>query len=292
METNQNNFVPFIPLHNTNNGQPRSEQFDIDGLKIQAFYDSSHKLLFILDLTQDNILPNTMLVIDPREDRKWDDILENDFNIKPETVRPRKNHKYKKLDINYEGLNVYNEAIINKNASELKKWRISISDKQKDFRIKEAKRNEDLALETVSKTKETILKLDEFITSQKTKLKAAKKQIGKETPKDSAAKILRFEARIEKAEAKRNRAKIRLRRAKKRIESAEKTMNNYNYNYKRENDMKADDVKPLFTKEPNITETENAFKPITFEPEKPRSVQPTQSPSQPAPSYPNQWAVQ
>jgi hypothetical protein len=259
-------FVPFVPLGNNNDESfSAAEDFTVDGIIFKAFYTPSHKLLFVLDITHDDVLPNTLLVLADRDGRKWDDILENDFHVNPEMVRPRVNKKYQKLDIDYEGIDLYNNAIISGKADDLKKWRLNIALRHKDQRVEAANKDKGLAEITVAEATKTIIELDEFIALQKNKLKAAKKLIGKEPPKDSAAKILRYEARIDKAMAKKSRANLRLRRAEKRIESAAKILNNYqSIVIPREDDMSENDVKPLFTKEPNIIDNENAFKPVSF----------------------------
>ncbi|MDR2769941.1 MAG: hypothetical protein LBB08_00655, partial [Rickettsiales bacterium] len=74
-------------------GGVAAELREIGPVKIKAFYDASHKLLFVLDITHDDILPNALLVVDARGGRKWDDILKSDFGVEPESVRPRKNNK-------------------------------------------------------------------------------------------------------------------------------------------------------------------------------------------------------
>jgi hypothetical protein len=238
-------------------------------------------------LTQDEILPNVLLVIRDREGRKWDDILANDFGINPEVVRPRAENKYRKLDIDYDALDSYNAAILTGGAAELKRERLDIAAKQREFRLSEAEHDIGLARATAQEANKTIAALDEFISLQKEKLKAVKKNLGKEPPKDSAAKILRYEARIDRADAKKSRALRRLRRAEKRIDSALKLVNNYQNNFipKGEAEMNDNDVKPLFTENPNIMDTENAFKPVSFGDLAPAADIPRVSPAvRPAPA--------
>lgn len=267
MDERKNDFVPFVPLGDRPGNGPASEQFDIDGIKIDAFYDASHRLLFVLDSTHDAILPNTLLIIGDRNGRKWDDILQNDFGIDPETIRPRTDNKYQKLDIDYDGINYYNDAIITRNADILKPVRIKIAERQKEFRINDAYHEIELARATVAEAEKTIADLDDFIKLQIGKLKAAKKNVGKEPPKDSAAKILRYEARIDRAMAKKARAARRLKRAEKRIDSSTKMLNNYKniFLMPRGREMNENDVKPLFTEDPKIIDNDNAFKPVSFD---------------------------
>lgn len=259
-------FIPKVPLNAVSDGT-LFETHDLDGLKLKAAFDRTHRLLFVLDSTKDVILPNTVLVIAGNNARKWDDILQNDFGVSPETVRPRHNNKYQKLDIDYGGLEHYADAIRTGNAGGLQEWRLMSSQKQKEFRTEEARKETGLARATVLEAEKTIAELDDFIKLQKDKLKAAKKAIGTEPPKSSAAKILRFEARIEKAQAKRGRSERRLKRAQKRIDSALKSFENYeNMPDIGGSTMNENEVKPLFTEDPKIMDAENAFKPVSFAP--------------------------
>jgi hypothetical protein len=266
MSERESNLVPKIQLGAPPNGEYSTEDFDIGAIKIRAFYDSAHRLLFVLDNTRDKILPNVLLAIDGRGDRKWDDILQNDLNIRPEDIRPRVRNKYQKLDIDYSGPDAYADAILNGDAAALTQWRLEAAARQRDFRIGEAEREISLARATIREAEKTIADLDEFTTLQKEKLKAAKKMVGMESPKDSAAKILRYEARIEKAEAKRQRSLRRLRRAEKRIDSSAKMLNNYAIETPNigEREMNDNEIRPLFTEEPKIMDAENAFKPVSF----------------------------
>ena len=86
-------------------------EYNIAGNVLRAYYDADDKLVFVLDSTLDDRKPNALLVINPVGDRKWDDILVNDYNVDLETVRPKKNNKYQKLDIEYSGLAEYDNLI-------------------------------------------------------------------------------------------------------------------------------------------------------------------------------------
>jgi hypothetical protein len=265
--------MPFVSFGGGADGVAAEER-EIGGIKIKAFRDASRKLLFALDTTRDSILPNVLLVVDGKDGRKWDDILENDFRIDPETVRPRANNRYQKLDIDYDGLGVYSKAMFSNDAEELREWRLAAAEKQKYFRMAEAERELELARATIGEARKTIAGLNEFIALQKDKLKAAKKNVGKEPPKDSAAKILRYEARIERAEAKKARSARRLRRAERRIDSNGKILDNYRNTVIPKGRIMNDDndVKPLFTENPNIIDTDNAFKPVSFGPASPPPI--------------------
>jgi len=263
---NKDDVFNIVPLGDGGVGVPTIEMHELAGLKIKAFYDAAHKLLFAIDLTRDSILPNALLVLEDREGRKWDDILQNDFQIKPESVRPRSDNKYQKLDIDYEGLNYYADAIWSKNADALVNWRYRAAERQRYLRVDEAERELALARETAAEAEKTVNELEEFIALQKEKLRAAKKNLGKEPPKDSAAKILKFEAKIDKAQEKKARSQRRLRRAEHRIEKAEQMLGEYkSMIIPKAKEMNDSDVKPLFTEHPNIVNANEAFRPVLFD---------------------------
>ena len=86
-------------------------EYDIAGNAIRAYYDGSDNLIFVLDETVNSDKPNVLLVIDSFDGRKWDDVLANDYGVDLETVRPKRDNKYQKLDIEYGGLDVYADLI-------------------------------------------------------------------------------------------------------------------------------------------------------------------------------------
>ena len=85
--------------------------YDIAGNSFRAYYDADKKLVLVIDFVINDIKPNVLLVINPVGDRKWDDILENDYGVDLETVRPKKDNKYQKLDVEYAGLAQYDDLI-------------------------------------------------------------------------------------------------------------------------------------------------------------------------------------
>ena len=85
--------------------------YDIAGNPLRAYQDVDGRLVFVLDLLIDDIKPNVLLVISPEDNRKWDDIIANDWGVDLETVRPKKDNKYQKLDIEYAGLDKYADLI-------------------------------------------------------------------------------------------------------------------------------------------------------------------------------------
>ena len=84
---------------------------DIAGNRLRAYYDADNKLVCVLDFLESDTKPNVLLVINPVGNRKWDDILMNDYGVDLETVRPKKDNKYQKLDVEYAGLAEYDNVL-------------------------------------------------------------------------------------------------------------------------------------------------------------------------------------
>ena len=212
----------------TNYGVLTMRAFDIDGNKINAFYDAGDKLVFVLDNTVNSQKPNVLLVINPDGDKKWDEILANDYDVDLETIRPKVDNKYQKLDIEYSGLSVYENLINTYNAggnlteqlNQLAILRDSAARHSAMARLNVA--NETIAKTntTIVKTKETIVRLEARIKTLRSNLNAEKKKIGKVNTKQSASKILKLESQIEATNEKLKRAKKRLDSAQKRLEVA------------------------------------------------------------------------
>jgi len=263
-----------------------TESFNISGNKFSAFYDADHKLIFVLDETHTENTPNILLVIAEREGRKWDDILSNDYKMDLEDVRPKKDNKYQKLDINYTGLPVYGQLIadyktggaIDTALDNLNKFRITVGQELALARLNAAMREIEISTETIRKTEESLIKLHSHIKALKTKLRKIRSEVGKKPTKESAAKILKIQSQIDKANEKEKRAKARLRRAKKRQEDAKNdsiaarntlkatnTVQDLINIEKSQEPQMADEPKPLFNKDPEIIDDKIAFQPIGFE---------------------------
>jgi len=203
--------------------------YDIGGNALRAYYDARHKLVFVIDYALNEDKPNVLLVLNPAGDRKWDDILANDYGIDLETVRPKKDNKYQKLDIEYGGLGVYDELINRFDAGEDIDAEL---DALRNFRNASVRRAAAERLESAeviaANTRETILKTDDAIDELQTKIRELKskltrqrRDVGREPTKQSAAKILRTEAQIDAANEKMRRAKKRLSNARRRLVAAE-----------------------------------------------------------------------
>lgn len=79
-------------------------------------YFKNSELIFVIDNTCDLVSPNNLLLIESMQDTedskiKWDSILQKKFDIDSLKIRPKENTKYKKLDISYVDLSLYNEFI-------------------------------------------------------------------------------------------------------------------------------------------------------------------------------------
>ncbi len=285
------------------------QDYDVAGNAIRAFFAPDNRLICVLDLLITEIKPNVLLVINPDENRKWDDILENDFGVDLETVRPKKDNKYQKLDIEYSGLDLYERLIQdskNNNdltdvLNDLNLFRKNVAKRVASERLKNAEVVVENARETVDKADEKIKNLQDKSRKIQINLVEARKNIGKEPTKQSAAKILRLESQVEAVGEQIRRAKKRMQNAQKReltaqdeIDGAKKILNmladenlpatpvmtdlvaqtvpSVPANVKENNEIyetKAtemdDEVKPLFDKNPENLDEELAFKPIEFQ---------------------------
>lgn len=213
-----NIFQPIIPA-----------DYNIAGNAFRAYYDADKKLVFVVDSVITDIKPNVLLVINPVGDRKWDDILLNDYGVDLETVRPKQFNKYQKLDIEYTGLSVYDELIqaYNNNqdltdyVQKLMAFRQMAAMHAAQERLDAANQNANRARETIDRTKTLIYDLQVRVKDLRAKATKQRRDIGKEPTKKSAAKILRTEAQIEATNDKLARAKKRLTKAQRRLTIAE-----------------------------------------------------------------------
>lgn len=215
-------------VNETEYGTLNMRSYNIDGNAINAFYDDSDDLVFVLDNTINQNKPNVLLVINPMGDKKWDEILSGEYDVDLETIRPKQDNKYQKLDIEYSGLSVYENLIdayiagddLSEHLNQLNILRDSAARHSAMIRLNVA--NETIAKTniTIVKTKETIVRLQERVKTLRAKLSAQKKEIGKVPTKQSASKILKLESQIDATNEKLKRAKKRLDSAQKRLEVA------------------------------------------------------------------------
>lgn len=203
--------------------------YKINGNSIRAFYDKKGKLVFVLDLTVNKFKPNVLLVMTAHGDRKWDDVLANDYGMDLELIRPKKDNKYQKLDIDYNGLAVYDNLIrlyqddkdVKKALKDLSDFRAMSVRRSAKERIEASTLIAENARETIERTGDTITELQAKIKAVRAKLTTLRRGIGKEPTKQSAAKILKAEAQLDVLKGKLERAKKRLENANKRLLVAE-----------------------------------------------------------------------
>ena len=203
--------------------------YDIAGNSFRAYYDADNKLVFVLDFATSVIKPNVLLVINPDGDRKWDDILMNDYGVDLETVRPKQDNKYQKLDIEYTGLSVYDNLIRAYNNGDdladvityLDAFRHDAAYRAAQERFEAAEMTANRTRETIDRTMGVIAELQARVKVLRSKLALQRKSIGKEPTKKSASKILRTESQIDATNDKLMRAKKRLTNAKRRLIVAE-----------------------------------------------------------------------
>ncbi|MBE6457478.1 MAG: hypothetical protein E7011_01560 [Alphaproteobacteria bacterium] len=203
--------------------------FNIAGLTFRAYFDADDKLVFVLDTTINDVKPNAMLIINPIGSRKWDDILANDYGVDLETVRPKKDNKYQKLDIEYTGLAEYDALIAaNKMAAiddevlnKIGRFLLGANRRAAYERLADAEITAEKSRETIEKTTETIAELQEKLKKLRVKLADYRRNVGKEPTKQSAAKILKVESQIDTVTDKLGRANKRLDNAKVRLSAAE-----------------------------------------------------------------------
>ncbi|MCQ2574958.1 MAG: hypothetical protein MJ156_02560 [Alphaproteobacteria bacterium] len=274
----------------SHNGNLIVREFDIQGNVIIGYYDvKNSKLVFVLDCLINSLKPNVLLIINPDGNKKWDEIISNTYNANLETIRPKQDNKYQKLDIEYSGLSVYDSLItafvnnedLTAQLQDLNIVRNSAIRHSALSRLTTANEIITKTNTTILKTKEIIEKTQSTLKQLKNKLVSEKQSIGKKPTKQSAAKILRLESQIEAAELKLHKAKKRLLNAQKRLDTATAESDQATLLLNAQSDIKqADpaesqksfdidyedqtDIQPLFKEDPHILDENNAFKPVSF----------------------------
>ena len=203
--------------------------FDIDGNVFRAYYDADDKMVFVVDTVVSDVKPNVLLVINPVGNRKWDDILMNDYGVDLETVRPKKDNKYQKLDIEYVGLSDYDRLVrlyqaggdLTDALAQLNVFRNMAARRAAIERLQAADLTATRARETIDKTADTIDEMQTRLKTLRGKLNAQRRDVGREPTKQSAAKILRTESQIDATNDKLARAKKRIVSAQNRVAAAE-----------------------------------------------------------------------
>ena len=209
-------------------------EYDIAGNVLRAWRNDDGKLVFVVDDTIDEFKPNVLLVIDEYGDRKWDDVIGNDFGVAPDSVRPRVDNKYQKLDIEYGGLDIYAKLIdayensaddLDAAIDELIDFRDTVMRRAAKARLAAANDIIAAANDTVARTEGTISELRTKRKELRAKLTEQKDSVGRVPTKESAAKILRTESQIDAVSEKLERANRRIKNARRRIEIATEDAN-------------------------------------------------------------------
>ena len=210
-----------------------SVDYDIAGNAFRAWKNDADELVFVLDETIDDFKPNVLLVLNARDDRKWDDILVNDYGINLEDVRPRVDNKYQKLDIEYTGLDVYSQLIdeyergadVSATIADLIDFRDTAARRAAMARLATA--NDIIAAgeDTILRAERSKAGLRDRRRNLRNRLANQKEDIGREPTKQSAAKILKTESQIDAVGEKLARADKRIENARHRIAVATEDAN-------------------------------------------------------------------
>ncbi len=211
----------------------RLAEYDIAGNVLRAWYDDGNKLAFVVDETIDEYKPNVLLVVRSDGTRRWDDLLQNVYNVDLEVVRPRRDNKYQKLDIEYGGIDVYEDLISAYEAhgdlgaalADLVDFRDAAVRRAATVRLTNAQDEVAQAKITMGKAEHTIKSLNDRMRVLRDRLARQKSFVGREPTKQSASRILRVEAQIESTEDKLLRAERRLDNARRRVEIATEEAN-------------------------------------------------------------------
>ena len=211
----------------------RPVEYDIAGNVLRAWYDDKGKLVFVVDETIDEYKPNVLLVVRSDGTRRWDDLLQNVYNIDLELIRPKRDNKYQKLDIEYSGIDVYEDLIdayenhgdLNVALADLIDFRDAAVRRAATVRLTNAQDEIAQAQITMDKTEHAIKSMNDRMRNFRNRLARQKSYVGREPSKQLASKILRTEAHIESIEDKLLRAEKRLENARRRIEIATEDAN-------------------------------------------------------------------
>ena len=192
-------------------------------------YYKDNKLLFVLDNTCDLISPNNLLLIESDGGNKWDSILKNKFKIDPMKIRPKENTKYKKLDVSYINLKIFEDFINTKtdNLYDLIRYlREDLSLKNAFIRESESLLVYNKTCKTLESSPETLEKLKKKVLSLSSKLQKNQKteNEGKEDFDEEMKKQL-IQKLYDNAEKLKN-TERRIKRANKRQENSKKELIN------------------------------------------------------------------
>ncbi len=205
-----------------NSVYPDLKEFHFSSLDFNFIaYYKNDTLLFVLDNTCNYISPNNLLFIESDGNIKWDSILKEKFKIDPMKIRPKENTKYKKLDVNYVDLRIFEDFVKNESDDLYN----SILFLREDLSLKNAFIRESENLLTYNKTcktletsPETLEKLQKKLLNLSSKLQRNQKMEDEgEKPFDIESKNQLIQKLYDNTEKLKN-TERRIKRAKKRQE--------------------------------------------------------------------------
>ncbi len=217
-----------------NTGDVYYQEYKNERFSFKAYFHQD-KLIFVIDETQDNISPNKRLIINPLPGEevlenvttKWDVILEQVYKLDLNEIRPKKDNLFEKLDIEYNGLNIY-EDYINNPSNEIFESRIIINKEKNALtnclkRLSEETEILNKSKTTVEITKKTLTVAIEQTAIVSNKLKNYKKDSSK-TP-EQVNKVSTQVYNAIKTEKMRDK---RLKKARTRVEKSEAEIRHLN----------------------------------------------------------------
>ncbi len=211
-----------IPIKESKSGL--LEKTITNNLFLFTAFLNNNNLLFVIDNTKNEITPNARLILEKSQNKKWDEILKEKFNIPPESIRPKAGHLYQPLDIEYENLDLYKNYLNNLNDVFLAKKIVLNREKQA---LKHCISRLDNETETLHKSQATVMssrksvndfseKLKKSQTRQKALEKKKKENTKSVKPEQESKNLNQIEKNNEDVKSR----KKRLRRAEKRVEKS------------------------------------------------------------------------
>jgi hypothetical protein len=208
--------------------------FASSGMSFVAYFVNG-ELAFVIDGTRDVVCPNDILLVKPLPDEKnpgdpkvkWDRILKDKFGVPPLSIRPKENTKYRKLDIAYTGLDLY-DSFISLPSEELF---VALSDERESLALETAYQREAEDLLDYNKSGVTLEKAELTLNTLKKRILNISKRLKRqeeieEKKPEKADESLKRELvqKLYTATDKLRRTERRIKRARKRFDDAFKDL--------------------------------------------------------------------
>ncbi|MBN2676276.1 MAG: hypothetical protein JXR30_03430, partial [Alphaproteobacteria bacterium] len=220
-------------------------------------YEKDYGKRFIIEESFDSVAPFHRLIVNPRHfkdnsidsDTKWNTILDEDLKIDSMAIRPKDGNLYKRLEVSYEGVNLYFRLLKNPENADLRReveiLRVSqglthslerYTFDQEEYRI--AQNTHESSQRTLTKLEETHNNFLEKMTNLKTLQKETgdvdqeKMDYYTERLYFYKIKIKRTKRRMERAEKRYLKAKDDLQRAKNRIDFLQAKLKEFGHSTK------------------------------------------------------------